>query len=283
MIFIKKLSWSIVLIFSFNTLLFAQNIETTLSLADTLKSRNQYDLATKLYTRVLFFDTTENKSNLYKNIADCYFNQSDYEKAEKFYTYASYSAKDTQFYSLILNKVSAQIMQKKFKPALQTIFALPDSLEGDIDKQRKLYLATIYFGLEDFENSKMIFLTLIPDTAIKAKNRIKVIFEQKRNLYRPNPNTVYYLSSVIPGSGQLLYGDYKNSLNSLLLTGALGAVTYYTAMNYSAIDAFLSAFPWFFRYYQGGAANAEEKAINERNRKRDFYYQEVLDIISSYY
>lgn len=274
---------STILIFCSIQISLTQNIDETIALADSIKKIGQFELAQKLYSRVLFFDKSTNKANIYLSLADCYHAQTKYKNAEKYYTYASFSAQDSLLFAIQFKKSVSQIKQKKYKYALQTIYSLPDSLCEQSDKTRALHLATIYFALEDFNKAYQYFLSLVPDTALAARKQINQIFLQKKHLYNPNPNVVYYFSTIIPGSGQLIYGDIKNSLNSLLLTGGLGLLTIYTSINYSVIDAFLSVFPWFFRYYQGGATNAEKKAIDKRKEKRAYAYNQLLKLVKPYF
>ena len=85
---------------------------------------------------------------------------------------------------------------------------------------------------------------------------------------------------ILPGSGQIYSGDFKNGINSILLTGGLAALGVLMYNQYSLLDAFLAVFPWFFRYYQGGYEKAKNIAHDKRAIRRDKTYKKVLEIVN---
>jgi len=265
-----------------NKQFWGQNLNQTLVFADSALQKNNAQLSIKLYTRALFFAPDEIKPKIFEKLAFAYYTINMYIEAEKYYKYASFSAKDSAQYELFLKISGTQILQKKYLLAQQTLYALPDSLPKDQQRTKYFYLGTLNFGIENFFEAEKYFLKILPDSSVAEKTKIKSYFAKKRYLYRPNPNFVFYSSLIVPGSGQLIAGDYQNSLNSLLLLSTLGGLSVLTITNYGLSDAILTVFPWFFRYYQGGAIKAETKALIRLQEKRAFVYHEIVNILKLY-
>ena len=82
---------------------------------------------------------------------------------------------------------------------------------------------------------------------------------------------------VLPGSGQVYSGNFSSGLNSLLLTTTALSVFTIISIRYSALDAILSVFPYYQRYYVGGVVNA----INFAEEKNKLLYSETVNNLNN--
>lgn len=260
----------------------AQTLEESLNFADKQFELKNYRLAIKEYQRVLFFDDGKNTDYVYKQLATVYFVNGYYSDAAHYYELAYKTAfNDSLKTELIFKKASCYMLDSKFRMAIFELMNLPDSFDIQFNNRKNFYFAVCYWGLEEFEKSKKYFLSIIPDERKDDKEKIVLLFSKKKNLYRPNPKTAKIMSMIIPGSGQIYSGDIKNGLNSFILTGGFVVLGIYMTEYYTFFDAFLTAAPWFMRYYQGGFQKAKQIAAQKRDKRRNKTYKEILSIISA--
>lgn len=272
------LLWMIYSIFSLHT--FAQTIQESLTFADKQFELKNYRLALKEYQRVLFFNTGENLDYIYNKIAGIYFVNGAYSEAaynfDRAYKTTANLHLKTEF---IFKKASCYMLDKKFRMALLELMNLPDSSNTPYNNRKNFYFAVCYWGLEEFEKSEKYFLNIIPDNRPADKEKLALLFSKKKNLYRPNPKTAKIMSRLLPGSGQIYSGNIKNGINSMILTGGFVVLGIYMTEYYSFFDAFLTAAPWFMRYYKGSYQNAKQIVTHKRDSRRNKTYKEILRII----
>ena len=283
MSFIKKpyiLLWTIYSFFSIAVN--AQTLEESLLFADKQFELKNDRLALKEYQRVLFFNDGKNLDYIYTQIATVYFRQQNYLQAAHNYELAyKTSNSDSLKTELIFKKASCYMLDNKFRMATFELMNLADSSDIQYTKRKNFYFAVCYWGLEEFDKAKDAFLSIVPEKKAADKEKIEQLFAKKKNLYRPNPKTAKIMSMILPGSGQIYSGDIKNGLNSVLLTGGFVILGIYMTEYYTFLDAFLTAVPWFLRYYQGGYQKAEKIATHKRDKRRDKTYKEILKTIAN--
>jgi hypothetical protein len=269
------------MIFSFQLQIRSQNLEQTIKFADKQFELQNYQLAVKEYQRALFFAQGKQLDYLYQQIAHSYFVNKQFEQAIYFYELSYKTAiNDSVKYERIFNKSQCYLISGDYNHSIYELMNLPDSLSTYFRDRKKFYFALSYFGLEDFKKSESYFLSLLPENEQAGRDEISKLFRQKKNLYRPNPNTAKTLSIILPGSGQMYAGDVKNSLNSLLLTGSFVMLGIVMTQEYSVLDAVLTALSWFTRYHKGGYLSAKKIAQEKRAIRRDKSYKKLLKIIS---
>ena len=144
-----------------------------------------------------------------------------------------------------------------------------------MQKRLNFYLATCYFGLEDFDNAKTCFEYCVKLEDIKE---LSDLFSNKK-LLSPSPKKARMMIMILPGLGQAYSGDIKSGLNSLLLTSGLIALGINISFRYHPIDAIASILPWYQRYYTGGYGKAEEIASKKRQFKRNEIYTTILQLV----
>jgi len=140
-------------------------------------------------------------------------------------------------------------------------------LNNYFKSRKNYYLFLIYLYDGEFELSKNYFLN-IREFSDANINQIERSFSHlEKKIRRTNPKVASALSMVIPGSGQVYSGNLSSGINSLLLTTTALSIFTIISFRYSPIEAILSVFPYYQRYYIGGVLNAIN-FVEEKNRIR---------------
>jgi hypothetical protein len=254
----------------------AQNFEETIKFADFQFNSGKLAAASKTYQRALFFSEGQQNLYLFSQIAEISYLETDYETAQKYFGLASdLSDNDSLKTELLFNKASCQILNKNFQYALIDLFSVTDTSKT-VQRRLNFYLATCYFGLEDFKTSQDYFLFCVE---MKDRKELSDLFSKKKLLI-PSPKKARIMSMILPGLGQTYSGDLKSGLNSLMLTSGLIALGINISLKYTPVDAILSILPWYQRYYTGGYGKAEEIARKKRENKRNETYTRILKLVS---
>ena len=275
---IKCLNLSVLIVFNLAAFqkLPAQNFEETIAFADHQFKSGNLTTALKTYQRALFFSEGRENLYLFRQIAEISYINNDYESAQKYFGLAyNQSDNDSLKTELLFSKAFCQILDKNFQLAIIDLFSVNDT-SGIIQKRLNFYLATCYFGIEEFSQAKTYFKLCV---AIKDSAALRELFT-RRNLLSPSPKKARIMSMILPGLGQFYSGDTKSGLNSLFLTSGLIALGVNISIRYSPADAIFAILPWYQRYYTGGYGKAEEIASRKRQLKRNEVYNKILKLIA---
>ncbi len=271
------------LIFFYFFLLFfnvnAQNFDETIFLANKLFENKNYSDAINLYKRAIFF-SEKPKNQLYYKIGDCYFMLSKFEKAINSYDSAIQLSKNKILLTdLTFRKADCFIFLKEYNLAEDMINSINNGNLTQTKNKKNFYLGVINYAKTNYDKAELFFIDAINDTSNTAKNRIHQIFIDKKYFKTPNPKIAGIFSLIIPGAGQLYSGDYKNAINSFLLTGIFVAIGADVLIKFAWYDSLISIFPWFYRYYGGGYNNAMKIANDRKTEKLNIRLNEIIEII----
>lgn len=258
----------------------AQSLSQVLDVANQQFRLGNYSLALKEYQRFLFFDSNA-EPEVYDHIGSCFQNLKQFDQAAEFYDKAFFSyTNDHLKNKAILSKVECMIYMRDFALALADVLSMSDTITGEDYYKKELLVGICYFGMDDFSNAKASFVNSVEPGDSVTRKKIVLIFDNKKNFYKPNPKTASILSMCFPGLGQFYAGDIRNGINSVLLTSALALLGARIAIHQTIYDAFFTVMPWFQRYYQGGYVRAESIAIQKRAIHRSEAYEATLDLIA---
>ncbi|MBN2354222.1 MAG: hypothetical protein JXD23_16760 [Spirochaetales bacterium] len=114
----------------------------------------------------------------------------------------------------------------------------------------------------------------------ETRTRVLALLEFGARSVPLDPFAAEVLSYVLPGSGQIYAGDLLQGLNSLLVTGAAGALVAWAVVSGDYFDAAMAVVFIFTRFYTGGPYHAARIA-NERNENRKRMIQRaVFDLLA---
>jgi tetratricopeptide (TPR) repeat protein len=277
-----KLKSLFIVVFSLSCFgIYSQNLQQTQDLADDYFENGNPENALYHFQRVAYFSKSKDNHEVIGKIADCYYALGEFEKALEYYDHAYFACHESdKKWDYLFSKISTYLETKNYQLALVELYGIETTPGSELEVRKELYLASTFFGLEEFDQASAHFQAALPDDRSEDRQKIANLFSDPGNTRRPNPKTALILSIILPGSGQLYSGDAEAALNSFLLTGAFVGLVLYLSVRIHPIEAILTGSPWFQRYYQGGFDHAEQTAIDERQRRRNQIYQETLTIIS---
>ncbi|MCH8317885.1 MAG: hypothetical protein IIA88_05220 [Bacteroidetes bacterium] len=263
---------------------FTQTYKQTLSYAQNQYELKNFDEAINTCQRIIFFAKVETRhaSSLlapaYFNLADSYLQIHDYENALACFDSVSAHSQtnDSMYQEVFFKKIACYILQNDYQYALLRLLDINDSLSGYFYRKKLFYLAVVNFktGALDSSERYLVQLTERSDSA-----KIVKIFSEINKANKIRPGVAKNLSMLLPGAGQIYYGDIKNGINSFVLNGLLVAAGVYFAFEYTVLDAILFTGPFFRRYYKGGymkaMIGAERKSTSLKNKK----FIELLELV----
>ena len=256
----------------------AQDFEQTLGLAGHYHEMGMHELASRHYRRVIFFGNDSIQASVYPRIAESQLLAGNYTESIFFFTLASNTSKsDSLRAEYSFRRVLAYILMEQYDFALQQLYSVPDTSRVYFRRKAHFYHGVIALHKEEEELARQLFCRAARDS-IQIR-QVEQYFDLAR-LDRPDPGKARKLSMFFPGLGQAYAGDTRGALNSFLLIGGLGALSFYTAINYSFLEGAVSIMPWLVRYYLGGFQHAETTAMAIRDEKYQELFLEILTVFS---
>jgi tetratricopeptide (TPR) repeat protein len=261
---------------------FAQTVEDVVSFADQQFEKGNFQVAAQEYNRALFFgyDRVDEASI---QIGHCYSELSNYDQAESFYDRAfKYSNSDSLKNEAVLGKTFCLLMQNKNFLALSELLYVSDN--SNVEQQTGMHFlkGIACYGLGDDTLAYDEFYTVLNLSEINdsVKTLLTTEFNKVYQYHKKySPNRAYFMSGILPGSGQLSVGAYKDGINSMLLIAALSLVAVLMFRDhYLFIDVALALFPWIQRYYLGGMDKAKELAISKIEARRYKSYLRIIEL-----
>ena len=261
----------------------AKQLDKLVSFADQQFELGNYKLAAMEYNRAIFFGD-DRQDLLYLKIAESYFHLQNYPLSLAFFDKSYYaSSADSIQSEAILGKSFCFILKDQYMLALAELMNLKDSLPVNQEIKASFYTGLAYFGTTDYPKAEAAFSSCL--TTMNKKADVGLINQEfetiSKSRKRYNPTTAWFLSLIIPGSGQLYSGEIKEAANSMVLLGGLIYITIRLSVNYSFFEAAITVLPWFQRYYIGGANRAERYAEETYQHKRYNAYLRILQQIDN--
>ena len=235
----------------------------------------KYDLCIPYFKRVAFFES-DNIENL-NYLAESYQKIKSYDNALVHYSLMyNLLSNDSLKNEVCFEMAKCYMTQEKYDYAEIEILNIKE-LNNYFKSRKNYYLFLIYLYKGEFELSKNYFLN-IREFSDANINQIERSFSHlEKKIRRSNPKVASALSMVIPGSGQVYSGNFSSGINSLLLTTTALSIFTIISFRYSPIEAILSVFPYYQRYYIGGVLNAIN-FVEEKNRIR--YHKTLIELNS---
>lgn len=261
--------------------IYGQQTSAIVHFADGQYKVGNYSGALLEYQRAIFFGEATT-GELFHQMGRCSFELKKYDQAIEYFDRAYFAyTNDSLRINSLLDKAKCNIVTRSYNIALIDLFGLTDSLPEKTYRLKQFYIGLCYFGTEQFDEAKKYFVDAVNPSFEKQRQSIDQLLSNKRKLNRPNPRTASTMSMCFPGLGQFYAGDYKNGLNSLILTSALITLGIKISIEQTLSDGIFTILPWFQRYYQGGYMRAEKIAMEKRAHNRNEVYEKVLQEIVS--
>lgn len=256
-----------------------------LTMADSLMSSGFYDSAITEYYRYLFFNPNSRLlDDTYSKIGYCYAYLEKWNKAVKTMDESIlFAENDSLLYQRKIDRaiillVSNNIDEAKFDLKQIACFSIHEDTRNRATML--LFLSAIFS--HDWKVALNIYRSLIKSKYL-VPDSIESILIKASNINYKSPITAMFLSTLIPGVGQIYSGKWLSGLNTMSLNGALGYLTVNNIIKESYVSGFLVYIFLFQRYYNGNRHHAYNIAI-EQNEKIDRRYEkEILNLIRKNY
>lgn len=255
----------------------AQDLSSTLRLADQTLATGNWEVAETLYRRVAYFDTSAvYEQQSVEGLAYSSLYQKHYDEASGlFMALHQFSGNSAHYYLHIL----CLLNQEKWMQAKRAVYNIPDtSVNAGISK--KVFLGLSEYGLRNFETAEKIFAEV--NSTFQRPDDQKSVFRRTAKIDRKNNYVAIALSAVLPGTGQAYTGHFRQGINSLIVNSVFLSIYLYSLSNIGFIDAVITFSPWFHRYYVGGMNSASE--LVEVYKEEHFLelYNELVRIYGPY-
>ncbi|HDS06020.1 MAG TPA: hypothetical protein ENO05_00205 [Bacteroides sp.] len=262
----------------FSPALISQPIWQLKEHADEQFLAGNFPTALKEYQRVLLFDEDNRYSQVYGDIADIYLALGDDENAIVYYDFARKAvSSDSLKLEYSFSRILCQFRQQRFLLGLSDLYDLPETSSPYFEAKKNLYTAVCHFGLGETDRSLAYFIEVVDSAGMAEISTL--IGDLKRFEKKYDPDRLQLMSIFLPGLGQLVAGDLKNGLNSILLLGGIGVYSYHTMVTYSILDGTLFLLTWFYRYYTGGHKKAYELGAGKIRDQQRVTYQQILEVV----
>lgn len=252
----------------------SQDLSTSVKIADSLFQANQIGQAIKLYKRIAFFDKEEKYDSItFSRLAYCYYQQQDYQNAARYFEYSYNVTEDVNY---LYDQSLMQILSSDYKLAKLGLLNI-SSNDDEVLKARKLaLLSMVSFKLEDFEAANQYLTSFYKHTPADDSLGFDLIASTAKIKKRYKKSKVKAMSLIIPGSGQMYCGDFKEGFNSLGITVLFGGIYFRVVSSLGLLDAFLSVLPWYQKYYLGGYMKAGVIAVNKQQELLDLLFNDMV-------
>lgn len=254
----------------------AQGLQESYRLGCELFDLGDLEGASALLNRVAYFDQEGiYKSDCYYKLARTHLDLQEFGMAFKYYEMSIISCSDLdRANDLILEKSVELIKRKQFLNALQELYSLYD-LNPQQQRLNDYLTATALYGNGEYVEAEKYFLTLV-ETKSDSLLIDNIFAKIDKKLDPRRPGRARNMSYILPGLGQIYAGNIRNSVNSMVLIGAIGVLYFSTVAEYGLISGIITVLPWLSRYHVGGAENAK-RAMEERQEKlKSKYYDQLL-------
>ncbi len=258
--------------------IFSQSVEGTLQFAEEQFEVGNYSNSVLAYERAIYFAENTTPETYFK-LAEAYFFKEDVERAIRFYNNASFLEQDIEKKNdYIFKKCLAYLSINNYNQAIITLGAVNDFNNPDISLKKQYYKSVAYYLKEDYDQFQIVFNDYIMEMGLNSQIAYLKAKEYSNKANKVKPNLAMWMSVVVPGSGQILYGNWKDGLNSMGITATLVGLYFNYIVQFSVIEGYLVVIPWLQRYHKGGYLIAKQTALDKEEYYRSKAYQEVLKL-----
>jgi TM2 domain-containing membrane protein YozV len=244
--------------------------DAVLDLADKFFDSDFYEEGITEYQRYIFFNKTgKDLSYAYYKIGLAYRNLRNFEKSLNALELSagaaiSDTAKNERKIDIAVNLIAGREYSKA-KFILLKLISFSEISE--IRKKASLFLGIAHLYCYEWKSARDAF-----EIYFKEKGESETVFlidsllSQAENVNYKSPTTAKWLSTFIPGAGQIYAGNAGGGINALILNGANIYFIIYKLLKEEYGNAYIIYFFLFRRYYLGNIYNASKEA-REYNRK----------------
>lgn len=214
----------------------------------------------------------------------------DWEKAEQSFKNAiQYAPTDSMKYEAQIALASVYVVSENYNLAILSLLPMiseQPSMRFQIASRIMLIICAVrQHNWKQAQSLYNEFLQIYPilSSNDSINNSIENLLSDANNNILYSPSKAKLLSTIIPGTGQMYVGDYRNGLNSFILNSFNFWVI---GLNIVKADYLSAALYFIFvteRYYAGNRYRAEQITISKNEETENKFEKEILLKLSLLY
>ncbi len=258
-------------------------IDLALELGEYYLSQHNYQTAILEFKRFLFFHRDDERiGKIHALLSLAYAEQEQWEPAIKHLNLAIQNAHtDSLAESYRITQASYYLAQQLYGSAeieLTRLAHFSDYAAIRDKSKLLLVLCHVYQGKWHQAHQRLAEVADHLPSPLWAK--IDSVLRVASETRYKSPRAAKWLSTFLPGAGQIYDGNWWSGLNALVLNAATGYVLYTAAVGKQIGDILIAYMTLFDRYYQGNRVNAERVAVNYNQRVHRRLAREILSIMA---
>jgi len=258
--------------------------DPALQLGDLYAREGAFDQAITEYKRVLFFNQDEEMhSSVHARIASCYRAQRRWPEAIFHHRRAIQTASSLQeIEEREFDLITALLASGRENQAELHLLRLREYSLLDAGRV-SLYLCVTYTYRGQWEKAVRELREAFPAeemTDLRMRERIEkleLLFSEARDAPRKSPGGAVWLSTAVPGAGQLYAGDPWDGLNAFVVNAGLVTLIVASVKQEWYLEGVLLFLYPLRRYYLGNRENALLDAERRNLAVEERYRQQLLE------
>ncbi len=259
--------------------------DIVLDLADRFFDLEFYDEAITEYKRYIHFNTaTGEVSYAYYKIGLAYRNKYNLKKSlEALEASAQSAISDSIREERKIDVAVTCIAEGRYDKAKFILLKLISfSKIVEIRRKASLFLGVAHIYCYEWESAKEALGTYFEEAGDTSfVHTVDSLFSSAENKNYKSPTTARWLSTFVPGTGQMYTGNVGNGVNALLINGANIYFIIYKLLKEEYGNAYLIYFFLFRRYYFGNIYYARKEAIDYNRRLNEQAADSLFNLLKT--
>ena len=155
------------------------------------------------------------------------------------------------------------------------------SSNASLKRKAKLYLGICYLYTFDWDKAKEAFNQYFGNLNSPDARDLDSLIALSENLKYKSPSKAKWLSTIIPGSGHIYVGDWRNGINALAINSLMGYFLVNALLDRRVADVLLTHLTLFERYYRGNISNAKTAATLKNEQLNRALAKRTLDFLQT--
>ena len=256
--------------------------DNALNLANHFFEIGSYENAITEYKRFIYFNPNdETISETFYKIGLAYRSQSNWKEALDAFRKSCANALNDSIRDERRITIGTTLIAKgnyssaEFELLKISLF----SKYTEVKKKAVFFLGVCYIYSFKWDEAEKSFTQYFLDSTLNHFSKIDSLLAQAKNFKYKSPNLAKWLSTFLPGSGQIYAGNWLNGINALIVNGLTTYLLFDALVDKRYEDVLITNITLFERYYKGNRYNTK-KMIELRNKKtRQAYAQKVLEYL----
>jgi len=256
--------------------------DVLLATAENYYNIGNYDLAITEYMRFIFFNPENDSiSDIYYRIHLSYRNQGKYSEAIKALDESiKFASNDSISDEKIISKSGIYIADGEYSSAEFELLKISNfSKYSEVRKKAYFFLGICDLYTYKWKESQLALKKYFYDNPLIQNQLDSLFYTFYQKKYR-SPILAKWLSTFVPGTGQIYGGDLKDGINALLLNSLTGYLLIDSIIENRIEDFIISYTSLFGRYYMGNRYKAEKATVNFNDQINKNNRDNVLNYIN---